>query len=196
MLWSFRAHWATSQDMKTCYKPNQTNVFPPELSELCSIKGGISHIKSLETDPERTNYLKPVVALQELDHIWNLWSLLSHFKNKIIYETYEACCQISRIRSPMKPPCQSIRMPSRPSHSISSRSISIFLNMKLSGFASPWQIVSSFSKLDVFSSFEIFLLFGRFFFDNLTLKIPNRFSAILAKKPQKVIIDYADFSHQ
>ena len=87
MLWSFGAHWATSHDIKTCCKPNQANAFPPELSELCSIKGGISHIKSFETDPERTKYLKLVVALQELDHVWNLWSLLSHFKNKITYET-------------------------------------------------------------------------------------------------------------
>ena len=55
--------------MLTCYKPKRTKAFPPELSELCSIKGGISHIKSLETDPERTKYLKPAVALQELDHL-------------------------------------------------------------------------------------------------------------------------------
>ena len=39
-----------------------------------------------------------------------------------------------------------------------------------------------------------FLIIWQNFFDNLTLKIPNRFSAILAKKPQKVIIDCAAFS--
>ena len=181
MLWSVRAHCATSQDIKTCYKPNQTEpnkcfstwiirvVFYKRWNQPHQVVWNWSwKNKIFETcccpsrNRSRMKPMKPAVAFQELDHLWNR--------------------PANRSGCPRGP-----RTPSPRGRSRSSWTWSCPASRPRgrSSAASPSSTCSA--------PLRFFGLFGRIF-DNLTLKIPNRFSAILAKKPQKAIIDCAAFS--
>ena len=118
---------------------------------------------------------------------------MSYFKNKITYETYEAYVAFQELdhlwnRPANRSGCpRGPRTPSPRGRSRSSWTWSCPASRPRgrSSAASPSSTCSAPLRLfDYLAEF----------FDNLTLKIPNRFSAILAKKPQKVIIDCAAFS--